>query len=83
MERNKALEGIGWDFNELKATLRTGMGACGGKTCTPLIERIFAEEGIKINEVSPPTIRPFTTEVPMGIFAGVKECSKHGSGESE
>ncbi|MFH0911984.1 MAG: 2Fe-2S iron-sulfur cluster-binding protein, partial [Planctomycetota bacterium] len=61
------------DFSELKATLRTGMGACGGKNCTPLIERIFLEEGVGRGEVTPPTIRPFTTEVPLRVFAGVEE----------
>jgi len=58
------------DINELKATLRTGMGACGGKNCTPLIERIFLQEGVKREEITPPTQRPFVTEVPMGVLAG-------------
>ena len=29
------------DINEIKALTRAGMGACGGKTCTPLIRRLF------------------------------------------
>jgi sarcosine oxidase subunit alpha len=58
------------DMNELKATLRSGMGACGGKNCTPLIERIFMEERVAPGEVASPTIRPFVTEIPMGVFAG-------------
>ena len=45
------------------------MGACGGKTCTPLIERIFREEGISTDEIVPGTKRPLFIEVPMGIFA--------------
>ncbi|MFX0059195.1 MAG: FAD-dependent oxidoreductase [Candidatus Hodarchaeota archaeon] len=61
------------DFNELKALTRVGMGACGGKTCTPLIYRIFQEEGIKIEDVTPGTMRPLFMEVSMGIFAGVQE----------
>jgi NADPH-dependent 2,4-dienoyl-CoA reductase/sulfur reductase-like enzyme/Fe-S-cluster-containing hydrogenase component 2 len=61
------------DFNELKALTRVGMGACGGKTCTPLIFRIFQEEGIRIEDITPGTMRPLFMEVPMGIFAGVKE----------
>ena len=65
------------DINELKATLRTGMGACGGKTCTPLIERIFAGEGIETDKITPTTGRPFVTEVPMSVFAG------EGAGESD
>lgn len=61
------------DFNELKALTKVGMGSCGGKTCTPLINRIFREEGIKIEETTPGTKRPLFMEVPMGNFAGVKK----------
>ena len=61
------------DFNELKALTKVGMGACGGKTCTPLIERIFREEEIAIDEVTPGTKRPVFIEVPMGIFANAKD----------
>ncbi|MFX1419458.1 MAG: (2Fe-2S)-binding protein, partial [Promethearchaeota archaeon] len=57
------------DFNELKALTKVGMGACGGKTCTPLIERIFQEEGLSVDEITPGTKRPLFIEVPMGIFA--------------
>ncbi|MFX1365960.1 MAG: FAD-dependent oxidoreductase [Promethearchaeota archaeon] len=60
------------DFNELKALTKVGMGACGGKTCTPLIERIFREEGISTDEIIPGTKRPLFIEVPMGIFANTK-----------
>ncbi len=61
------------DFNELKALTRVGMGACGGKTCTPLIEQIFREEGISIERITPGTKRPLFIEVPMGIFAKVDD----------
>jgi sarcosine oxidase subunit alpha len=64
------------DFNELKALTRVGMGACGGKTCTPLIEQIFREEGISIKEINPGTKRPLFIEVPMGIFANAKKSTK-------
>ncbi len=60
------------DFNELKALTKVGMGACGGKTCTPLIERIFREEGIAIEDIIHGTKRPLFIEVPMGIFANAK-----------
>ena len=63
--------GVG-DFNELKALTKVGMGACGGKTCTPLIERIFREEGVSIDEIIPGTKRPLFIEVPMGVFANTK-----------
>ena len=60
------------DFNELKALTKAGMGACGGKTCTSLITRIFREEGIKSENIVPGTKRPLFVEVPMGAFAGIK-----------
>lgn len=60
------------DMNILKATVRTGMGACGGKTCTELILRLYREEGIDIDDVTLPTERPFIAEVPLSVFAGVK-----------
>ena len=60
------------DFNELKALTKAGMGSCGGKTCTSLINRIFREEGIKQENVVQGTKRPLFVEVPMGAFAGVK-----------
>jgi sarcosine oxidase subunit alpha len=61
------------DMNMLKATVRTGMGACGGKTCTDLILRLFREEGIDLCEVTKPTNRPFVTEVPLKAFAGTED----------
>jgi NADPH-dependent 2,4-dienoyl-CoA reductase/sulfur reductase-like enzyme/Fe-S-cluster-containing hydrogenase component 2/bacterioferritin-associated ferredoxin len=60
------------DMNILKATVRTGMGACGGKTCTELILRLYREEGIDLDDVTLPTERPFVAEVPLSAFAGVK-----------
>jgi NADPH-dependent 2,4-dienoyl-CoA reductase/sulfur reductase-like enzyme/NAD-dependent dihydropyrimidine dehydrogenase PreA subunit/bacterioferritin-associated ferredoxin len=61
------------DLNEMKATLRTGLGACGGKTCGDLILRIFREQGIPMTEVTQGTRRPLVAEVPLASFAGVKE----------
>jgi len=58
------------DMNEVKAVTRAGMGACGGKTCTALIKRIFREEGIPIEEVAEEVKRPLFIEVPLGTFAG-------------
>ena len=60
-------------MNILKATIRTGMGACGGKTCTELILRLFKEEGVDIKNVTLPTNRPFVTEIPLGAFAGINK----------
>jgi Fe-S-cluster-containing hydrogenase component 2 len=67
------------DINQLKATLRTGMGACGGRTCGELILRIFREEGIEPTEVERNTIRPFFEEVPLRVFAGVEPEEEQGA----
>jgi NADPH-dependent 2,4-dienoyl-CoA reductase/sulfur reductase-like enzyme/Pyruvate/2-oxoacid:ferredoxin oxidoreductase delta subunit len=58
------------DINALKAELRVGMGPCGGKTCMPLIMRIFGELGVAPEEVEPHVERPLTQEVPMSAFLG-------------
>lgn len=60
------------DMNALKAQTRAGMGACGGKTCTPLIRRLFREEGVPVSEFTPNVVRPLFVEVPLGIFAGTE-----------
>ena len=50
------------------------MGACCGKNCPEHIVRIFREEGVDLQEVTPPTRRPLFVEVPFGVFAsGSKE----------
>lgn len=61
------------DINEIKAVLRAGMGACGGKTCTPLVHRLFRDEGVPMTEVTDNTRRPLFIEVPLGVFAGEVE----------
>jgi len=65
------------DINHLKAINRAGMGACGSKTCRPMIWRIFQEEGVDIGQVTDRIDRPLFVEVPLGVLAGV-----HG-GESD
>jgi NADPH-dependent 2,4-dienoyl-CoA reductase/sulfur reductase-like enzyme/ferredoxin len=59
------------DISEIKAVTRTSMGACGAKTCTPLIHRLFREEGVSEKEVIDQTKRPLFIEIPLGIFAGL------------
>ena len=59
------------DMNYIKGVTRAGMGACGGKTCTNLIERLFREEGVSPQQMTENTRRPLFVEVPMGAFAGV------------
>ncbi|MEW5826163.1 MAG: 2Fe-2S iron-sulfur cluster-binding protein [Candidatus Bipolaricaulota bacterium] len=61
------------DMNELKAITRAGMGACGGKTCTSLIARLFREAGVALESVTPNVRRPLFVEVPLGVFAGLRE----------
>jgi len=58
------------DFNQIKALTRAGMGACGSKTCRPMIWRIFQEEGIDFKMVTDRVDRPLFVEVPIGVFAG-------------
>ncbi len=59
------------DINEIKALTRTCMGSCGAKTCTPLIHRLFREEGVPDSEVVDQPKRPLFLEVPLGVFAGL------------
>ena len=59
------------DMNAIKAVTRAGMGACGGKTCTNLIKRLFREEGVELEQVVENTQRPLFIEVELGAFAGV------------
>ncbi|MBN1977773.1 MAG: FAD-dependent oxidoreductase [Anaerolineae bacterium] len=59
------------DMNTIKAVTRAGMGACGGKTCTNLIKRLFREEGVALEEITDNTQRPLFVEVELGAFAGV------------
>lgn len=61
------------DLNEIKAALRTGMGACGGKTCEELIRRLFIEEGVDPETVTPFVKRPPLLEVPLKLFAGMED----------
>ena len=57
------------DVNQLKALVRPSMGGCGGKTCTELLYRVFREEGIAYDEVTPGTNRPLVAEIPLSAFA--------------
>jgi len=56
------------DFNAIKAAIRVGAGACGGKTCIDLIMRIFKELHINVDDVEPSVDRPFNQEVPLKTF---------------
>jgi len=65
------------DMNQIKAISRAGMGACGSKTCRPMIWRIFQDEGIDRGKVTDRVDRPLFVEAPIGHFAGVKGGSDH------
>ena len=58
------------DINEIKAVTRASMGSCGAKTCTPLIHRLFREEGVPEKDIVDQPLRPLFMEVPLGTFAG-------------
>ncbi|MCP4131835.1 MAG: FAD-dependent oxidoreductase [bacterium] len=53
------------DVNQLKQ-IRVGMGACGSKTCSVLMPRIFAMAGVDWDTVAEGKKRPLVVEVPMG-----------------
>ncbi len=61
------------DYNVLKAVTRASMGGCGGKTCKDLVFRLFRQEGVPLDDVTPPTVRPVVTEVRMDLLAGMAE----------
>jgi ferredoxin len=61
------------DLNQLKALSRAGMGGCGGKTCTELVQRIFREEGVDPGQITPGTIRPLVAEAPLDAFVRGEE----------
>jgi NADPH-dependent 2,4-dienoyl-CoA reductase/sulfur reductase-like enzyme/Fe-S-cluster-containing hydrogenase component 2/bacterioferritin-associated ferredoxin len=63
------------DLNQLKALTRAGMGACGSKTCRPMIWRMFKEEDVDLGTVTDRVDRPLFVEVPIGAFAGIPEGS--------
>ncbi len=61
------------DLNHLKAITRAGFGACGGKTCSTLIERICREEGIPDCDITAFTDRPLFAETQLGWFSGTED----------
>jgi ferredoxin len=71
------------DINAIKAVTRAGMGACGAKTCTALIHRLFREEGIPDTEVAEHVMRPPFVEVPLGTFAGAVQAEEVNRDDNE
>ena len=70
------------DINEIKALTRTSMGSCGAKTCTPLVHRLFREEGVPESEIVDQPKRPLFLEVPLGVFAGLADEKGKEGGEA-
>lgn len=67
------------DINEIKTITRAGMGPCGAKTCTPLVHRLFREEGVPESEIVDQPKRPLFIEVPLGLFAGLERGKESGN----
>jgi sarcosine oxidase subunit alpha len=61
------------DISQIKAVTRISMGSCGAKTCTPLLHRLFREEGVPESEIVDQPKRPLFMEVPLGVFAGLQD----------
>ncbi|KAJ3443836.1 anaerobic glycerol-3-phosphate dehydrogenase subunit b [Anaeramoeba flamelloides] len=70
-EIRKIIQDGARDMNQIKIATRAGMGACGSKTCNSVIGRIFREEGIPPEDITPRVMRPLYVEVSMGAFAGL------------
>ena len=68
------------DINEIKAVTRTCMGSCGAKTCTPLLHRLFREEGVAEGEIVDQPKRPLFMEVSLGTFAGCEDEREKSDG---
>jgi NADPH-dependent 2,4-dienoyl-CoA reductase/sulfur reductase-like enzyme/Fe-S-cluster-containing hydrogenase component 2 len=66
------------DINEIKVLTRAGLGACGARTCGPLLHRIFREEGVSGAEIGEPRRRPLLVEVPLAVLAGAVREGRHG-----
>ena len=60
------------DVNEIKTVTRSGMGACGAKTCGSLIDTLFRQEGVGPDQVTRNVDRPLFVEVPLGVFCGAE-----------
>lgn len=71
------------DMNLIKAVTGAGMGACGAKTCGSLMLKLFREEGVALDEVTPLTLRPLFVEVELARFAGAKPAVAGVGGAAE
>jgi NADPH-dependent 2,4-dienoyl-CoA reductase/sulfur reductase-like enzyme/Fe-S-cluster-containing hydrogenase component 2 len=69
------------DISAIKAVTRAGMGSCGAKTCTPLIRRLFREEGVAEKDIVDQPKRPLFMEVSLGAFAGADTGAPYERGD--
>jgi len=67
------------DVHVLKVLTRIGMGACGARTCWPLVRRILEEEGVPDSAVFEPRRRPPLFEVSLGALADARDGERDGS----
>ncbi len=63
------------DINQLKQ-IRVGMGACGSKTCSVQLPRVFKAAGVDFSTVAEGTSRPMSVETTM--FALINEQNSDG-----
>jgi sarcosine oxidase subunit alpha len=61
------------DINQIKALTKASMGACGGKTCLRIINALYKEEGVSLEQVTQSTVRPLFVEIPVSILAGLNK----------
>jgi len=65
-------------FEELKRVLRTGMGPCQGRNCSPIIMRELSMiTGIPMEKLEPGRNRPPVKAVSLGAIAEQKEGNCH------
>ena len=53
----------------VRGAYNKSLGACSGKTCPEYIVKLFKAEGLDVDQVAPPTLRPLFLEVPFGVFS--------------
>ncbi len=72
------------NLEEIKRSLRCGMGPCQGRTCLTLIARIVSSKtGRPMSQMKFPTVRPPIRPVPLAVFATSKLKNKLERPETE
>ncbi len=65
-------------FEELKRVIRTGMGPCQGRTCTPIILREISNyTGVPVDELDCGRNRPPVNAVSLGAIAKQSRGDNH------